>query len=143
MAGLSRFEKTVLGATAAFVLVTGSWFVFQRTASAPYEVITARQLPAQSQPVQEAPEELPEAPERPDSLLEGEVINVNTADIYDLQRLPKIGEKRAQAILAYREEHGPFQSVEELLQVSGIGEGILAGLTDYVTVDGEGPFPVE
>ena len=74
--------------------------------------------------------------ERPDSLLEGEVIDLNTADEYDLQRLPGIGEKRAQAIVAYRAEHGPFQSVDELDRVEGIGEGILAGLREYVTVGG-------
>ena len=48
-----------------------------------------------------------------------------------LSRLPGIGEKRAQAIVAWREEHGPFQSVDELVQVSGIGEKLLAGLRDY------------
>ncbi|MEM5779833.1 MAG: ComEA family DNA-binding protein, partial [Lawsonibacter sp.] len=64
-----------------------------------------------------------------------EVINLNTADVYDLQRLPGIGEKRAQAIVQYREEHGPFQSVEDLTQVSGIGAGILAGLAEYAAVD--------
>ena len=53
----------------------------------------------------------------------------------DLQRLPGIGEKRAQAIVAYREEHGPFQTVDELDKVEGIGEGILAGLREYATVE--------
>ena len=41
----------------------------------------------------------------------------------------------AQAIVDYRTEHGPFRSVEELDNVEGIGEGILSGLRDYVTVD--------
>ena len=67
--------------------------------------------------------------------MEGEVIDLNTADVYELQRLPGIGEKRAQAIVAYREEHGPFQSVEDLTRVSGIGEGILAGLRDYAVAE--------
>lgn len=65
---------------------------------------------------------------KPESLLEGEVIDINSAPVEDLQRLPGIGEKRAQAIVAWREEHGPFQSVDELVQVSGIGEKLLAGL---------------
>ena len=71
----------------------------------------------------------------PDSLLEGEVIDLNAADEYDLRRLPGIGEKRARAIVEYREEHGPFQTIEELDKVQGIGEGILSGLTGYVTVE--------
>ena len=72
----------------------------------------------------------------PDSLLEGEVIDLNTASAADLTRLPGIGEKRAQAIVDYRESSGPFQSVEELTEVKGIGEGILAQVYDYVTVGG-------
>ena len=74
---------------------------------------------------------------RPDSLLPGETINVNTADVYDLQRLPGIGEKRAQDIIAYREEHGPFQTVDELTNVSGIGPVILENLREYAAVENE------
>ena len=72
----------------------------------------------------------------PDRLLEGGVIDLNTASAADLTRLPGIGEKRAQAIVDYRESSGPFQSVEELTEVKGIGEGILAQVYDYVTVGG-------
>ena len=45
---------------------------------------------------------------------------------YDLRRLPGIGEKRAQDIVDYREAHGPFQSVDELDNVSGIGPGTVS-----------------
>ena len=62
-------------------------------------------------------------------------MDINTADAYDLQRLPGIGEKRAEAVAAYREEHGPFQSPEELMEVSGIGPGIFEDLRDYITVN--------
>lgn len=48
-----------------------------------------------------------------------------------------IGEKRAQAILDWREEHGPFSYVEDLIQVPGIGEGILEGLMDQAIAGGE------
>ena len=71
---------------------------------------------------------------RPDSLLPGETIDINAADAYDLQRLPGIGEKRARDIVAWREEHGPFQNVDGLTEVSGIGPGILENLREYVTV---------
>ena len=76
-------------------------------------------------------------PEKPDSLLEGERIDLNEADLYDLQRLPGIGEKRARDILAYRQENGPFESVEDLTLVNGIGDGIMEELRDYVTVGTE------
>lgn len=140
MAGISRYEQAALGLTAAFVLFTGGWFLARQSDAQPYQVTTTQAVSAEqetegasAQPT-EAVEE-----ERPDSLLEGEVIDINTADLEDLQRLPGIGEKRAQAILAYREEHGPFRSVDELDNVDGIGEGILSGLRDYVTVGSQEP----
>ena len=71
----------------------------------------------------------------PDSLLPDEVIDLNAADAYDLDRLPGIGPAKAEAILVYREEHGPFQSVDDLLAVSGIGEVTLEDLRPYVTAD--------
>ena len=58
------------------------------------------------------------------------------ADAYDLDRLPGIGPAKAEAILAYREEYGPFQSVDDLLSVSGIGEVTLENLRPYVTAGG-------
>lgn len=132
MAGISRYEKAVLGVTAAFLLMTGGWFFSGHSTGVPYEVVTEHSAEGTSVSSQS---KRPEESKRPDSLAEGEVINLNTADVYDLQRLPGIGEKRAQAIVQYREEHGPFQSVEDLTQVSGIGAGILAGLAEYAAVD--------
>lgn len=61
-------------------------------------------------------------------------IDLNTATKEELMLLPNIGEVRAEAIVAYREEHGPFQYVEDLVEVKGIGEGILEDLMDYVTI---------
>lgn len=49
-------------------------------------------------------------------------VNINTADASTLAaNITGVGEKRAQAIVKYREEHGPFKSVDELTQVKGIG----------------------
>ncbi|MEA4933801.1 MAG: ComEA family DNA-binding protein [Lawsonibacter sp.] len=131
MAGISRYEKMVLAMTAVFLLVTGGWFFARQNTGTPYEVTTeqsSKERPISSQ------SEQPEENKSPDSLTEGEVINLNAADVYDLQRLPGIGEKRAQAIVEYREEHGPFRTVEDVTQVSGIGAGILAGMEEYATV---------
>ena len=130
MAAMTRFDKIVLGLTAAFLVVTGGYFVSGQLGEAEYQVTVSKQAPAVSA-------SLPEVEDGyPDSLLEGEVIDLNTASVADLTRLPGIGEKRAQAIVDYRESSGPFQSGEELTEVKGIGEGILAQVYDYVTVGG-------
>lgn len=63
-------------------------------------------------------------------------INLNTADVAVLQReLFGIGEAKAKAIIAYREENGPFASVDELLEVKGIGKTILERNQDKLVVN--------
>ena len=62
-------------------------------------------------------------------------VNINTADKETLMTLSGIGEKRAEDIIAYREEHGPFRRAEDLKKVSGIGEGTLEKIRDDITVD--------
>lgn len=52
---------------------------------------------------------------------EAETININTADVATLASLNGIGEAKAQAIITYREENGPFSATEELAKVKGIG----------------------
>ncbi len=53
------------------------------------------------------------------------LVNINGADLETLMSLPGIGETKAAAILSYRSEHGPFTSLEELLNVPGIGQALL------------------
>lgn len=64
------------------------------------------------------------------------LININTATLEQLDSLPGIGLVRAQAIIDYRNEYGPFTSVQDLLNISGIGEKTLEKLLDYITVGG-------
>lgn len=64
----------------------------------------------------------------------GGLINVNTADATTLEELSGIGEVLAAAIVSYRDEHGPFTSVEQLMDVSGIGPATLEEIRDQVTV---------
>lgn len=71
------------------------------------------------------------------SVSEG-TVDVNTAGLEELMTLPGIGEVRAQAILDYRAEHGPFRCPEDLIQVKGIGGGILSGILEQITTGGEG-----
>lgn len=62
------------------------------------------------------------------------MVNINTAGQSELEELPGIGPVTAQAILAFRSERGTFSSVDELLEVSGIGDATLADLAPYVTL---------
>lgn len=63
-----------------------------------------------------------------------QLINVNVATAEELESLPGIGEVIAQRIIDYREENGPFASVDDLVNVSGIGEATLEEIRDLVTV---------
>ena len=61
-------------------------------------------------------------------------VELNTATLEQLCTLPGIGESRARAILAYREEHGGFSDEEELMQVSGIKEGTFRRLKELIYI---------
>lgn len=61
-------------------------------------------------------------------------ININAAPASELVRLKGIGEVKAAAIIKYRNENGGFKSVDELINVSGIGKKTLEKIRDYVTV---------
>ena len=64
----------------------------------------------------------------------GGLIDLNTAPAELLETLPGIGGERAKAIVEYRDKNGPFQSVDEITKVTGIGSGILEKIRDLVTV---------
>ena len=98
MRGISGYAKVSLAALAIFLLGLLGHFLLNQSSGAPYTVRTETSASSAAQPVQEEPQ-------KPDSLLEGERININTAPVADLCRLPGIGEKRAVAVAAYREEH--------------------------------------
>ncbi len=68
--------------------------------------------------------------------LEG-VVNVNLATAEELALLPGVGPARAEAIIVYRKQHGPFKRVEDLTAVSGIGEKALARMKPHCTVSGK------
>ena len=66
--------------------------------------------------------------------IENEKININTANITQLMTLPGIGEVKAAAIIRYRQEHGGFQNIDEVLLVNGIGSGIYAQIAGQICV---------
>jgi len=62
-------------------------------------------------------------------------VAINSATVKELEALPFIGEAKAREIVSYREAHGPFQRVEDLLLVPGIGPGTLERIRDLITLD--------
>lgn len=64
----------------------------------------------------------------------GPLVDLNTADLVALEALPEVGPVTAQAIISWRDAHGGFTAVSELLEVDGIGEATLATLSPFVTV---------
>jgi len=69
------------------------------------------------------------------SLQASEVININSADAATIEHeLKGIGSAKAQAIVKYRQQNGPYKSVDELVNVSGIGEKTLAKIRSQISV---------
>lgn len=119
----TKTEKILLILTAAFLCLTLTLLLHARVGGieGSYTVETARAASSSDVVPAEEPETGP--------------VNLNTAGPEELATLPGIGAKLAERIVRYREESGGFKAVDELLNVSGIGEGKLAALRDYVYVE--------
>ena len=127
---ISTLEKVLLAVTAAFLLLAAGYFLGARSGTEPYRVEAlspAAETVALPRPSETAAHETAEA--TPDK------VNINTASAEELDTLPGIGAQRAADIIADREANGPFRIPEDLTRVPGIGEGILEGLIDYITVE--------
>lgn len=124
----------------ACVAFCGGWFS-RGSSGASVEVET--QLAYQTQAIAETAEPAPTvvpATQTPESTQEaapvsGGKVNINTADLDTLMTLSGIGEARAKAIIADRNENGPFRIPEDITRVGGIGEGLLANIIDEITVE--------
>ena len=126
MAGISRYEKIALGATAVFAVFCAAVLLGEVGSDRPYEV-SAAPVRIESGAAQ--------AEGAPDSLLPGEKIDLNSAPAKELERLPGIGESKAADIVEYRAEFGPFACIEDITKVPGIGAGTLDSLRDYIIVN--------
>ena len=123
---ITPLEAAILLLTLLFAAGTVGWFHLSGGGTGETRIETSRQL-------QEGEtRQPPEAPEAP-GILEGERIDLNTASQADLTRLPGIGEKKAADIVAWRRANGGFQSVDQLTEIQGIGDGTLERLRPYVT----------
>ena len=117
---ITNTEWVLLGMTAVFLCGLLALYAHDRAVLASSPVETARNVPQEAFMPELAP------------------LDLNAASAEELAELPGIGPELARRIAAYREEHGPFETVEELMEVSGIGQGKLDGLEGRVTVENEG-----
>lgn len=79
-----------------------------------------------------------------DDASEGQpVININTATVEQLMLLPRIGEKTAGQIVAWRDQNGEFKKTTDILQVKGIGDASYEMLAPYLRVDGKTTLSVK
>jgi len=69
------------------------------------------------------------------------LVNINSATVAELTTLKGVGEAKAKAIVDHREKHGPFKSVDDLDQVSGIGDKLMSSLRSQITAGSGGAAP--
>ena len=117
---ITKTEWVLLGLTAVFLCGLLGLFVHDRAVMAESTVMTRFEVPQEEFMPDMAP------------------LDLNTATAEELTALPGIGEELARRIVKYRTENGPFEKIEEIMEVSGIGEAKLAGLEGRVTVNEEG-----
>ena len=120
---IARAEWLRLAVTALFLCLLLALFWRDRTAMTPDRTGTAVETEIQA----------PQEDIQPDL----SPLDLNSATAEELAQLPGIGEELARRIVEYRAENGPFEAVEEIMEVSGIGEGKFAALEDRITVDGK------
>jgi competence protein ComEA len=118
---ISGLEKGMLALTLAFLLLCGGTYLRSQGRGETYTV-SGQTLRVSSAAQQQGTAGV-------------DMVNINTATLEQLETLPGIGPVRAQAILDDRQANGLFQRPEDLLRVSGVGEGTLEEVLDYITVE--------
>lgn len=123
--------------TAAFLLLSAGFCVGRNTLPGGLYALTARtpttqESTAQEESTQESAAQTPSSQGTADIQFP---LDLNSATAEELTALPGIGEVLAGRIVAYREANGAFTSVEELLQVDGIGEKRFEAIRDYITLE--------
>lgn len=122
---LKNVNLLLIALAAAFLFFSAGFCVGRQQTGRGIRVITKQPAAEASSSTEESTTTQPSAK-----------LNLNTATVEELVALPGIGEVLAERIVAYRELHGSFSSIDELSQVEGIGENRVEAIRDYVTLGG-------
>ena len=125
---MQRFFQPLLWALAGAAMAGGIFFLLNRPDGSGVTIVISSPTAVSSS------QEVAGPPETQDT--QEALVNINTATAAELIVLPGIGEVKAEAIVAYREQNGAFQRTDELLKVSGIGTVVYQRLRELVTVGG-------
>lgn len=132
---LRKYEIAVIAVALIFISFASGFFTGKRQTHGPVTIETEYTTAAPSV----APSPSPSAialPTSSDSSAQNDtLISINTAASHELVTLPHIGEVLAERIITYRNENGGFDSIEEILNVTGIGDVIFNDIRELITVE--------
>lgn len=127
----SKRKRLLIAALCAVILVTiMMYFVFKQTRSDPDDWLPVNVALELALTEREASLQADITVTPPPTL-----VNINTADAFKLEWLPGIGPAKARAIVEHRRANGPFESIDDLLEVNGIGQATLDSMREYVTLE--------